>query len=134
MLSSGSTTSMNRRRRAPTGVLALCMVNLLSFTYLSFSSQSQSAYWSNKNLICCNWCVDTLGSFTSNMVLKLLICDLWLSYLLYHYMSVHFFDSSFVIQFFCSTRQLLYCSMTCMLVQVSYLCLLDHRHSNLFDS
>jgi hypothetical protein len=74
--------SMISTRSALSCAPAPYLVYILSFAY------SQSAYWLNNNLLCCNGCVDPLGCSLSDPVLKLMI-----NYLLSLYLYVLLFTS-----------------------------------------
>jgi hypothetical protein len=74
---------MNRRLKASPSAPIQLRAQLLSFAYTNSSSPFQSAYWTNKNTLCYNWCVDTLGSSLWNMLLKFWSSDLRLICLVY---------------------------------------------------
>lgn len=108
---------MNRSLQLSPGAFSKNKAQCPSFGRLIFSLPFQSAYWLNKNYKCYNWCVDTLGNDRWNMVFKLWLFNLCLSYSI---SSCFIFGMCFV----CSVMQLDVSVYVMHLIS----CLLDFRH------
>jgi hypothetical protein len=87
------------------------LVHILSFAY------SQSAYWLNNNLLCCNGCVGPLGCFLSDPVLKLMI-----NYLLSLYLYVLLFTSCSVTYLLPPETYTFLCSVTFVMIPLELMC------------